>query len=86
MIEPQPSVSYTVERVRAWLSANDRGRWRMFAVAAGVDEKTLRLAVRKKWNPTYHTLQKLEALIPPGWQPGDPVPKPKAAAQQDAAA
>ena len=82
MNTPQPSVSYTVNRVRAWLSANDRGRWRTFAAAAHVDEKTLRLALRRSWNPTANTLQKLEALIPADWQPGDPVPKRKDAARQ----
>ena len=72
MHTPIPSVSLAVARVRAWLSANERPTWRTLADAAGVDEKTLRLAVRDSWNPTANTLQKLEALIPPGWRPGDP--------------
>jgi len=67
-----PSVSLAVARVRAWLSANERPTWRTLADAAGVDEKTLRLSVGKSWNPTVNTLQKLEALIPPDWQPDQP--------------
>ena len=65
-----PSVSCAVERVRAWLAtANGRGELRALAAAARVDEKTLRLAGGKAWNPTVNTLQKLEALIPSDWQP-----------------
>jgi hypothetical protein len=77
---PVTPVTQAVARVRAWLFANERPTWRTLAVAAGVDEKTLRLAARDSWNPTANTLQKLEALIPPDWQPGDTAPKSKAAA------
>jgi hypothetical protein len=86
MDTPFPSVSRVVARVRAWLSTNERPTWRSLAETAGVDEKTLRLAARDSWNPTASTLQKLEALIPPDWQPDDPMPKRKAAKQAKAAA
>jgi len=84
MDKPHPSVSHAVARVRAWLSANGRDKRRSLAEAAGVDEKTLRLAVSKSWNPTVNTLRKLEALIPPNW-PSDQVKRKDAKPAREAA-
>lgn len=74
-----PPVSQSVARLRAWLTANREDRPRI-AAEAGVDEKTLRLAEADGWNPTIKTVEKLEAVMPPDWQP-----EPAAVAQQDAA-
>ena len=62
-------------RVREWLRCTDRPSMQI-AREAGVDDKTIRNAIKGKWNPTVETLAKLEALIPTGWQPGDPIPEP----------
>lgn len=62
-------ITHAVARVRAYLAAIDSGTKASVAEAAGVDEKTLRLAKRDDWNPTTKTLQKLEAVIPDSWQP-----------------
>ena len=45
-----------------------------FAVESNVAEATLRDIDGADWNPTVRTLEKLEALIPRDWRPGDPVP------------
>lgn len=70
------TVGAAIARVRAWRIANDLPPSR-FAAAAGVSEATLRHMDRDDWNPTTGTLGKLELLLPPGWQIGDPIP-PKA--------
>ena len=48
-----------------------------FAVEANVSEAGLRGMDADDWNPTVRTLEKLEAVIPRGWQIGDPVPTKK---------
>lgn len=62
-----------VGRVRAWRVAKG---WTIhkFAGLADVSEATLRGIDGDDWNPTFRTMLKLEALIPAGWQAGDPVP------------
>lgn len=67
------STASAVARVRAWRVAMDWAPYR-FAVEAGVSEAILRGMDRDDWNPTVRTLEKLEAVIPSGWQIGDPVP------------
>lgn len=54
-------------RVRAWLCSNDRPSMQI-AKEAGVDDKTIRNAIKGRWNPTVETLAKLEAVIPADWQ------------------
>lgn len=56
-------VFIAVARVQAWLATTNTRRDDI-ARAAGVDEKTIRLAKRPKWDPRVSTLGKLEAVIP----------------------
>lgn len=64
-----PLVSQSVARVRAWLAASEETKTKI-AADAGVDDKTVRLALKAApWNPTAETLERLEKLIPPNWQP-----------------
>ena len=41
---------------------------------AGLDEKSVRQAGAKGWNPRAETLARLIALLPKDWQAGDPLP------------
>jgi len=66
---PHPTVSQSLNRVRAWLAANAERTKAEIAKEADVDEKTVRLAYGDVWNPTASTLQKFEAIIPADWQP-----------------
>lgn len=77
-VEPTPTAQ-AVARIQAWLAANEKRPRAQIAKAAGVDEKTIRLAAGEGWNPTSETLQKLEAVIPAGWHPGDPIDASEAA-------
>lgn len=55
------------------------------AVAAGVDNKLVAMAVQPNWNPTAGTLRKFESLLPEGWQAGDPLPPVEADQKASAA-
>lgn len=65
-----PLVTQSKSRVRAWLATAEVPKARI-AAEAGIDEKTIRLAIKGKWNPRANTLAKLEALIPQDWQPAE---------------
>jgi len=41
---------------------------------AGLDEKSVRQAGAKDWNPRAETLARLIALLPKDWRAGDPLP------------
>jgi hypothetical protein len=41
---------------------------------AGLDEKSVRQAGAKDWNPRAQTLARLVALLPNDWQAGDTLP------------
>jgi transcriptional regulator with XRE-family HTH domain len=64
-----------IARIRAWMEAT-RQSAEAFAGIAGVAGNTVRGIERDDWQPSVKTLRKLEAVIPPGWQPDDPVPDP----------
>ncbi len=58
----------SLSRVKAWLAAElaaDKDRRNEIAKVAGLDEKTLRLAVGGPWDPRVSTLRKLELIMPP---------------------
>ncbi len=70
-------ITQTISRIRAWLASSEEGTRSRIAADAGVDEKTVRLAIElDDWNPTAKTLRKLEAAVPADWQ----APKRKRAA------
>lgn len=77
-VEPTPTAQ-AVARIQAWLAANEKRPREQIAREAGVDAKILRMAAKDGWNPTSDTLQKLEAVIPAGWHPGDPIAANEAA-------
>jgi transcriptional regulator with XRE-family HTH domain len=84
MIRATPSSGTCTQcfsRVKAWLATRTQSRLSI-AKAAGVEEKTLRVAEAEgdRWNPTVRTLQKLEAVIPNDWTPPRNNGKRKAAA------
>lgn len=64
MIRAETTVAEaTRDRVQAWLKA-ERARRVEIAKDAGVNEKTLRLAIHGPWDPRVKTLAKLEAVMP----------------------
>ena len=65
-------------RIRQWRDARQWSASRL-ATEAGLSNMALRAMDRPHWNPTVETLRKLEALIPDGGQPGDPVTRGEAA-------
>lgn len=70
-----------IARIRSWMIANNHTA-NAFATVAGVSEGAIRDIHDKGWRPSLATLRKLEAVIPPGWQPGDPVPPAEGALRQ----
>jgi hypothetical protein len=40
---------------------------------AGVDDKTVRLAMRPGWDPLISTLTRMSRMVPAGWRSGDPI-------------
>lgn len=57
-----------VTRIRSFVRAMDWSRSRL-AAEAGLNESTIRLLDDERWNPTVETLRKLEAIIPPTFEP-----------------
>ena len=47
------------------------------ARVAGLAENVTRDMDAKEWGPSSRSIRRLEALIPPGWRVGDPLPEPK---------
>lgn len=73
MVSIPNTAASAIGRIRAWANTNGWSKTR-FAAEAGVVDTTLRHFHDPNWNPTRETLEKLEALIPSGWQAGDPPP------------
>lgn len=69
---------HLIARLRAYAEAQGWNKWE-FARRAGLRDTVLRRFDDDDWNPTVDTLRALEGVIPPRWQPGDPVPQDKAA-------
>jgi len=86
MPQPTPNTAAAViARIRAWATANEWSKGR-YASEAGLVDTTLRHFHEPDWNPRRETLERLEGLIPSGWQAGDPVPKRRRAEQARKAA
>lgn len=64
----ETNIAQIVHHVRAWIAASGRPNTHI-AEQAGVDEKTIRLAVKPEWNPRVKTLGKLAAIVPADFQP-----------------
>lgn len=80
---PVPNTaSAVIARLRGFAAAMGWSKSR-FAAQAGVVDTALRNFHAPDWNPRRETLEKLEAIVPPGWQVGDPIP---AAASEGASA
>lgn len=69
------STDLTMQKVRDYVvrSVSCGRSLRDLAQAAALDEKSIRQIREPLWNPRATTLRKLEALLPEGWQAGDPV-------------
>lgn len=59
----ETNITQIVHHVQAWIAASGRPNTYL-AEQAGVDEKTIRLAVKSGWNPRVKTLGKLAAIVP----------------------
>jgi hypothetical protein len=68
-----PGLTAVLDRLRAWASANSL-RPATLARQAGLAEGVTRNMDRPDWSPSSTSIRSIEALIPPGWQAGDPVP------------
>lgn len=67
------TVSSVIARVRAWARHCKLSK-SGYAAAVGLRDTTLRAFHQPDWNPTRETLEKLESVIPAGWQAKDSVP------------
>lgn len=82
-----PEIAAVLARVRAYRKAAELS-YSSFALSAGLSRAALNGMDRDDWSPTSDTLKGIEAIIPPGWREGDPVPPkpPNGEAQQEQAA
>jgi len=56
-------ITRSLARVEAFLAATDLSALEL-ARQAKVDDKTIRLARKGRWNPTAETLERLESIVP----------------------
>ena len=62
-----------LNRIRGWALANDF-KPATLAAMAGLADNVTRGMDAADWSPSSRSIRQLEALIPPMWRPGDPVP------------
>lgn len=62
-----------LDRIRAYATARKWTPGRL-AVAAGLSRGTLSDLHDADWQPSTRIVMAIEAVIPEGWKPGDPVP------------
>lgn len=74
MVQPVVQFDTVLERIRAFAVA--RG-WKPARLAreAGLSDTVTRGMERPDWAPSGLSVRRLEALIPEGWRPGEPVPQ-----------
>lgn len=70
-----PNLSRVLHRIRAWAAANDL-KPATLARQAEISEVVTRDMAEKGWSPSSKSIRSMEALIPTGWQAGDPLPAP----------
>lgn len=66
-------VTQSVDRVRAFVRGSGM-RKADIARKASLPKSTLTGIAADDWNPRVKTVRAIEAIIPKGWQPGDPLP------------
>lgn len=74
----QTRIDTVLDRVRAYRRAANLS-YSALATRAGLSRAALVGMDREDWGPTSTTLRAIEALIPVGWQVGDPLPDRDAA-------
>ena len=66
---PHPQlIDGTLLRIRAWAIHSELNR-RLYALAVGFPDTTLRDFWRPEWHPSVPTLRRLESIIPLDWVP-----------------
>lgn len=80
-----PTQDAVLDRIRAYARARDWMPGRL-AVEAGLSRGTLKDLFAAGWSPSSATVKAIEAVIPPAWQAGDPVPAASEAATEAASA
>lgn len=68
-----PDLAGVLDRIRRWAEANDL-KPATLAAQAGLAESVTRDMATEGWSPTSKSIRRLEALIPPSWRPGEPLP------------
>lgn len=68
-----PDLSAVLDRIRGWAAANAL-KPATLARQAGIAEVVTRDMDDAGWSPSSRSIRRLEALIPAGWKPGDPLP------------
>jgi hypothetical protein len=74
-----PDLAAVLDRIRGWAEAN-RLKPATLARQAQIAEVVTRDMADPAWSPSSKSIRRLEALIPSGWRPGDPVPAGASAA------
>lgn len=67
-----PDLSAVLDRIRGWAAANNLKPATM-ARQAEIAEVVTRDMADPAWSPSSKSIRRLEALIPAGWQVGDPL-------------
>ncbi len=74
-MDTQPEIDTLLDRLRAYRKAADLS-YSALAQRAGLSRAALMGMDDEDWGPTSATIRAVEAIIPSGWQPGQPIPAP----------
>lgn len=66
-------IDLVLNRIRAFRKATGMS-YAALALSIGRSRASLVGMDRRDWAPNTATIRELEAVIPSGWQPGDPLP------------
>lgn len=72
-MDAQPEIDALLGRLKAYRKAAGLSRSAL-AQQAGLSRAALVGMDEPKWGPTSATIRAVEAIIPSGWQPGQPLP------------